>query len=315
MHAFTAEQQKGQGMVDSDKLAWGDLQVLHAVARTGSLSQAAALLGTSHPTVFRRIRDIEQTLGATLFERSRQGYRATAAAAELLELAEHIALRLNALSGAAAGEGAVGGRVLLSTTETLLPTVLPPVLARLRETAPGIMIELEIGDGLANLQRREADVALRAGGQPPDDLVGRVVCGIETTVYRPAAWAAVGEDRLASLPWVCLDENFAHLASMRWLRERGLLSRAVVRCNSTVAVMRLAEEGVGLALLPCYLGDASAALRRVLAPQPAFRSELWLLSHASARGVARISTVLDALSAGLRQQAELFEGRRPWPAP
>ena len=302
-------------MAGSGKLGWGDLHVLHAVAKTGSLSQAAALLGTSHPTVFRRIQSIEQTLGATLFERSRQGYRATAAAAELLELAEHIAQRLNDISGSAGPDGAVGGRVLLSTTETMLPTVLPPVLARLRQTAPGILVELEIADGLANLQRREADVALRAGGQPPDDLVGRVVCGIETTVYRPAAWQPIGEDLLASLPWICLDDSFAHLASMQWLKERGLLARAAARCNSTVAVMRLAEQGMGLGMLPCYLGDASGALRRVMPPQPQFRSELWLLSHASARGVARIGTVLDALSDGLRQQADLFEGRRPWPAP
>ena len=301
-------------MAGNDKLGWGDLHVLHAVAATGSLSQAAALLGSSHPTVFRRIQSIEQTWGATLFERSRQGYRATAAAAELLELAEHIAQRLNDISGAA-GEGGVGGRVLLSTTETMLPTVLPPVLAKLRQSAPGILVELVIADGLANLQRREADVALRAGGQPPDDLVGRVVCGIETTVYRPAAWEPVDEAHLAGGPWVCLDDSFAHLASMQWLKERGLLARAAARCNSTVAVMRLAEQGMGLAMLPCYLGDASGALRRVLPPQPQFRSDLWLLSHASARGVARIGTVLDALGDGLRQQADLFEGSRPWPAP
>ncbi|WP_157201580.1 LysR family transcriptional regulator [Massilia sp. Root418] len=306
---------KGLEMAGSDKLGWGDLHVLHAVAKTGSLSQAAALLGTSHPTVFRRIQAIEQTLGATLFERSRQGYRATAAAAELLELAEHIAQRLNDISGSASADGCVGGRVLLSTTETMLPTVLPPVLAKLRQSVPGILVELDIADGLANLQRREADVALRAGGQPPDELVGRIVCGIETTVYRPAAWAPVDEARLAAVPWVCLDDGFAHLASMQWLKERGLLARAAARCNSTVAVMRLAEQGMGLAMLPCYLGDACGALRRVLPPQPQFRSDLWLLSHASTRGVARIGAVLDGLSEGLRQQADLFEGRRPWPAP
>ncbi|KQV90878.1 hypothetical protein ASD15_02090 [Massilia sp. Root351] len=301
-------------MAGSGKLGWGDLHVLHAVASTGSLSQAAALLGTSHPTVFRRIQAIEQTLGATLFERSRQGYRATAAAAELLELAEHIAQRLNDMSAPAA-HGAVGGTVLLSTTETMLPTVLPPVLARLRESAPGILVALDIADGLANLQRREADVALRAGGQPPDDLVGRVVCGIETAVYRPAAWRPVDEARLAAVPWVCLDDGFAHLASLQWLKQRGLLARAAARCNSTVAVMRLAEQGMGLAVLPCYLGDASPALRRVLPPQPQFRSGLWLLSHASTRGVARIGAVLEALGDGLRRQADLFEGRRPWPEP
>ena len=78
----------------TSRLAWNDYQVILAVARHGSLSKAAEALGSSHPTLFRRVRDIEASLGATLFERSRQGYQPTAAATELLALAEEFDLRL-----------------------------------------------------------------------------------------------------------------------------------------------------------------------------------------------------------------------------
>ena len=291
----------------TSRLAWNDYQVILAVARHGSLSKAAEALGTSHPTLFRRVRDIEESLGTALFERSRQGYRPTAAAAGLLELAEDFDRRLREMERDA--EMAAAGRLTLSTTEVLVPRVIPPLLARCRRELPQLTFNMVTSESLANVRQREADIALRSGGEPEGDLIGRVICNIEVAIYAPVDWRKVSEDKLHQHDWVTVDETLGHLASSRWLESQGLTRHAVARCSSTLAVCRLIEEGLGIGILPCHLGDANPRLRRVSPPMTDFRSQLWLLTPRQLRGVPKVSAAVECLTAGLREMKDLFEGR------
>lgn len=293
----------------TSRLAWNDYQVILAVARNGSLSKAAEAMGSSHPTLFRRIRDIEARLGATLFERSRQGYRATMAAAELLALAEEFDQRLRDMERDAGLEAA--GRLTLSTTEVLLPRIVPPLLARMRRDLPEITINLQVGEQLVNVRQREADIALRSGGEPEGDLIGRVICNIEVAIYAPADWPNVSEEKLREQDWITVDDSLSHLASSKWLEAEGMIRRAVVRCSSTLAVCRLLEQGLGIGILPCHLGDANPRLRRVSPLLTDFRSQLWLLTPRQLRGIPKVSATLDCFTAGLRDMKDLFEGRLP----
>jgi len=292
----------------TSRLAWNDYQVILAVARHGSLSKAAEALGSSHPTLFRRIRNIETALGATLFERSRQGYQPTATATELLALAEEFDQRLRDLERDA--ELGAAGRLTLATSEVLMPRIMPPLLARCRRELPGITLNLQIGEALANVRQREADMALRSGGEPEGDLIGRVICNIEVAIYSPVGWPNVSEENLHEQAWITVDESLGHLASSKWLEAEGLMRRAVVRCSSTLAVCRLLEEGLGVGILPCHLGDANPRLRRVSPLLTDFRSQLWLLTPRQLRGVAKVSAAVECLTTGLREMKDLFEGRR-----
>lgn len=294
--------------MNTSSLAWNDYQVILAVARHGSLSKAAEALGSSHPTLFRRIRDIEAGLGATLFERSRQGYRPTGAATELLALAEEFDQRLRALERDA--DLGTAGRLTLATTEVLMPRIMPPLLARCRRELPEVTIHLVTGENLAQVRQREADIALRSGGEPDGDLIGRVVCNIEVAIYAPVDWPAISDDNLRQQTWITVDESLGHLASSQWLQAQGLMRRAAVRCSSTLAVCGLLEAGLGVGILPCHLGDASARLRRVSPLLTQFRSQLWLLTPPQLRGVARVSATLECLTSGLRDMKDLFEGRQ-----
>ncbi len=292
----------------TSRLAWNDYQVILAVARHGSLSKAAEALGSSHPTLFRRIRNIETALGATLFERSRQGYQPTATATELLALAEEFDQRLRDLERDA--ELGAAGRLTLATSEVLMPRIMPPLLARCRRELPDITLNLQIGEALANVRQREADMALRSGGEPEGDLIGRVICNIEVAIYSPVGWPNVSEENLHEQAWITVDESLGHLASSKWLEAEGLMRRAVVRCSSTLAVCRLLEEGLGVGILPCHLGDANPRLRRVSPLLTDFRSQLWLLTPRQLRGVAKVSAAVECLTTGLREMKDLFEGRR-----
>lgn len=291
----------------TSRLAWNDYQVILAVARHGSLNKAAEALGTSHPTLFRRVRDIEASLGTALFERSRQGYRPTAAAAGLLELAAEFDHRLREMERDA--EMAAAGRLTLATTEVLVPRVMPPLLARCRRELPQLTFNMVTSESLANVRQREADIALRSGGEPEGDLIGRVICNIEVAIYAPVDWPKVSEDKLHQHAWITVDETLGHLASSKWLAAQGLMQRAVVRCSSTLAVCRMVEEGMGIGILPCHLGDANPRLRRVSSLMTDFRSQLWLLTPRQLRGVPKVSAAVECLTTGLRDMKDLFEGR------
>jgi DNA-binding transcriptional LysR family regulator len=302
MQVFKNEQQ--------GKLSWDDLRVVLAVAKAGSLTGAAQFLRLSHPTVFRRVRAIEAAMGVRLFERSRAGYVVSEAAAEMVTLAEQIDADINRLELSVAGmDERPSGLVRVTTVDTLMLQLLPAVMAELRQTLPGIQVELSTSNTVFSLSKREADIAIRPGDSPPEHLIGRRVCGLETTLYAPVQWPQASMDNLDRFAWVMPDDSLAQLASSKWLVEQGLLARAVLRTNSLVTVAGAANAGVGLAILPCYLGDRAPGLRRLCPPLPAFRSELWILSHPDLRRVRRLHAFIEKVLPALAAYSELFEGR------
>lgn len=191
----------------------------------------------------------------------------------------------------------------------LVPRIIPPLLARCRRDLPQVTIDLVTGENLANVRQREADIALRSGGEPEGDLIGRVVCNIEVAIYAPLDWPAVSDENMHKQTWMTVDESPGHLASSQWLQAQELMRRAAVRCSSKLALYRLPEEGLGVGILPCHLGDASARLRRVSPLLTELRSQLWLLTPRQLRGVAKVSATVECLTSGLREMKDLFEGR------
>ena len=83
------------------------------------------------------------------------------------------------------------------------------------------------------------------------------------------------------------------------------------RANSLVALREAARAGLGVAALPCYLGDPDPGLRRVAPPIAEMEVSLWLLVHPSLRRVARVRVVLDAIAAALARKRPLVEGHAP----
>lgn len=298
------------------QLAWDDFRIILAVARSGSLKGAAAALDSSHPTLFRRIRAIEQVLRLSLFVRSRQGYHPTEAAAVFISLAEKIENEVAGLATAGVLQpNVLAGQVSLSVAPVFMPSLLAPVLQSLALKLPQIQLQISSSTRLVDLSQHEADIALRSGGQPPEHLIGKHLGRMAVCVYRPVAWAAAEPKQWKRLPWVTPDASFSHQASVAWLKSQGHFERAVMRCDSIEHVALLANAGIGLAVLPCYLGDRCEGLVRASEPMPEFTSDLWLLWHPQWRGVKRITAVVEHLASGLQAQKALIEGARPAPVP
>lgn len=299
--------------MNEQALGWDDYRFILAVGRAGSLNGAAKRLAVSHPTVFRRINAIERALGARLFERARDGYTPTPTGEEVIAVAAEIETRIAATERRLAGlDARPSGRIRVTTVEPVLYGLLPPLLAKFRREHPGIVLELVTDNAVRDLSRREADVALRPGGKPPDGLIGRKVGRIAAAVYRPRALRlprGAGPEALVACDWVVPDDSLAHIGMAQWLRRQRYDERAVLRANSLLALRDAAAHGIGLAVLPCYLADDDRRLVRVGEPLDALAADLWLLSHPDLRRTERIRVFSEAMREGLARLQPALDGR------
>jgi DNA-binding transcriptional LysR family regulator len=117
-------------------LDWDDLRFALAVASGGSLAAGARRIGVNHTTVLRRIAALEERLGVRLFERLPSGYALTPRGEELVEAARTIDETVNRLELRLAGTDlSVSGPVRVTTTDTLMASLLPRILAALKDTS------------------------------------------------------------------------------------------------------------------------------------------------------------------------------------
>jgi DNA-binding transcriptional LysR family regulator len=290
-------------------LTLDDLRLVRAIGAAGTLTGAARRLRIDHSTAFRRLGAIEARIGAKLFERARDGYTPTPAGEAAVTAAHRILDDVAALEQRLAGEDLrPSGTVRLTTTDTLVELVTP-VLATLRAEHPEITVDLVIANDFFTLTKRDADVALRPADVAPEALVGRRLAALATAPYAGPSYLAGHRGGLADHDWLGFEDSLGHLLSARWLSAHVPAERIVQRANSLVALREAARAGLGVAALPCYLGDPDPGLTRMAPPIAEMEVSLWLLVHPSLRRVARVRVVLDALAAALARQRPLVEGR------
>ena len=290
-------------------LSLEDLRLVAALGHAGSLAGAARRIAVNHASAWRRLGALEQRLGVRLFERSRTGYSPTPAGEEAIAVAERVALQLDDLGRRLKGQDVrATGVVRLTTTETLLG-LLAPILAELRDAHPGILVEVVTSNAFFTLTRRDADIALRPALTAPDGLVARRLSGIATAVYATPAYAEPRRNRdPLSFDWLAPDESLAHIGSAHWITNHIESERIVSRASSLTALLATASAGMGVAPLPCFLGDADPTLCRVMGPIPEMESALWLLTHPDLRRTVRVRAVYEVLVRGFAKHRQLLAG-------
>jgi DNA-binding transcriptional LysR family regulator len=288
--------------------AWDDLRFVLAIARNGNLREAAVALGVNHSTMFRRLNALERSLNTKLFERIASGYRPTESGDRLLAAAERMETEVLTLDREVTGRDTrLTGNLRLTASETLAFGALAPEIARFHQRHPGIVIELLVDNRVLDLSRREADVALRAMRPAQGDLFGRKLTDIRWCFYgstgylgthkAPRRLQDIGRHKL--IGW---GEAMQPTKAAAWLSKHVPTSSICYRTGSPVNQFLAAKAGMGLALLPCYLGDGDRALIRVLSPLPDLRTELWLVTHRSLKETARIRSFMETVGAGLKKQ-------------
>jgi DNA-binding transcriptional LysR family regulator len=273
----------------SGSLGAVELELVLALIRGRTLHGAAERLGIDASTVFRAIRRLEKALGETLFDRGRQGYVPTPLALDLGGYAERIESQLQEARAAASGSGGEPSGVLrVTTTDTLLHRLLLPLAARFADLYPGIELELVATNALANLSRREADVAIRATRKPPEHLVGVRLGTLRAAVYASKAYLARGKPYPEGADWIALDDSLPDHPSQAWRRRRFPKIPARHRVNSVMSVAGAVMAGMGVGVVPLFVFDGEPRVEIVEGPLDELDTELWCLSHPDARELQRV---------------------------
>jgi len=295
---------------------WDDVKVFLAAHRERTLAGAAARLGVDASTVSRRLTAFEEAVGAALFDRTREGLVPTAAADQILPVAEEIGAAALRLTRAAEQlEAEPEGVVRLTCVPGLSDAFVVPQLARLHARYPRLRLDLDASTAVADLSRGEADLAIRlvrpAGG---DLVVTRLMQLPHAVLAAPDYAASLGTlTDPGKARWIDWSRERSHLPAARWLAEHAPGVEPVVRVSSMAALLAAAASGLGAAVLPrpymtvlglsrVPLGGALAAAEQALPNE-----DVWLVGHRALRDVPRVAAVWQFLLEAVKR-TEMGQG-------
>ncbi|HUB98167.1 MAG TPA: LysR family transcriptional regulator [Stellaceae bacterium] len=290
---------------------WDDVRYFLAVARGGSVRAAAERLQVNHSTVLRRIAQLEERLGAHMFEKLPSGYRLTDAGEEILELAVQMEASSNQLETRVFGrDESVGGLLRVTLAPILATQLLMPDIADFARLHPDVEIEILASGELANLTNREADVAIRVVYDRttlPLNLHGlkgpEVFGGVYMSRDRLDAWRAGARD---AIRWIVISMH----GIPDWARAGEVRTTAVpFRTTDAEAQIVAVRQGLGITTLPCFVGDADPLLARVPGTPLHMHGTLWLLTQGETRKTKRVRLFTAFVSLRLAAHAPLLAGR------
>jgi DNA-binding transcriptional LysR family regulator len=285
-------------------VSWDDYRFFLALQREGSIVKAARRLTIDVSTVRRRLLSIEESLGARLFQRRREGVVLTVAGERLREHALRIEATTLAIERDLGGnDDSLRGAVRLTAGEAFVSRIVAPAIHLFRARCPDIRVELLADNQRVDLARGEADVAIRLVRPTDDALVAKKVATLAFGLYASRAYLAraprlESDGDLAHHAFVGFDASLERTPETQWLVERGL--PLVIRTNSPVAIAAVAAAGGGIAALASVFAAQEPALVRVLPEVALPNRDVWVVNHRDLHRTARVRALREFVSELLR---------------
>jgi DNA-binding transcriptional LysR family regulator len=285
---------------------WNQAKAFLATAESGSLSAAARELGITQPTVGRQIAALEAELGTLLFDRRGRMLTLSQSGLELLEHVRAMSEAANLISLTASGRSqSVEGLVTITASDVFATCRLPEIVKRIRAKAPKIEIEIIASNEVRDLQRREADIAIRHVRPDQPELIARLIR--ESRAHLCASTAYLAEFGRPDSVEDLADAQFIGFQSaerlLPVLNPFGLcLTREnfSVITNSGVAGLEMVRQGVGIGLFPRELIDSDPDLDLVLPDAVAIPFPFWLTTHRELHTSRRIRLAFDIIAESFR---------------
>ncbi|MEM9433759.1 MAG: LysR family transcriptional regulator [Pseudomonadota bacterium] len=287
---------------DAQLIDWSDMPFVLSVCEAGSLAGAARMMNVNHSTIFRRIEAVERRLGVRLFERQSHGYVMTPAGELFYERAIVLCDGMNRIELELGGKDLrLEGRLTVTTTDSLLH-VLTPVIARFQDTHPDVELRIRSDARSLDLSRRDADIALRPTLNPPEHWVGRNLAKVHCATFADREYW----DHVRDLPskdhrWIMLDDDLDQSPMSKLTALKKASDARLTIVSTVMGVYDAVRTGLGLAVLPVYLGDRDKGLVRLDDPDPRSVWDLWLLAHPDVRRSARVHAFFDYASKHITQ--------------
>lgn len=301
---------------------WTDLRLFLELARAGTLSGASRRLDVEHTTVARRIDRLETQLGATLFDRSREGYELTEVGLALLPHAEAMeGAALAAAEQIGGAEVAAHGVVRLGVPEVFGVKVVAPLLVGLLDQHPDLQIDLLALPRFANLANREADLGVMLDPPTTGRYVVTRLASFHFYLYAAPSYLARHpairtQADLARHDFVDYVQDRLASRELSYLNELGFTPRRRMCCSGMTAQIEAASLGMGLMMAPPYAVPDDGRLVPVL---PGFSAErsFWLAAPTDLYRLRRVKVVWDVLREYADSSPSLFVqgGMQPALAP
>ncbi|CAI1784524.1 LysR family transcriptional regulator [Serratia ficaria] len=284
---------------------WQDLKHFVALARTGSLSAAARELGCDHATVGRRVAALEKALGLRLILRLPRSTPLTQDGQTIAGLATEIDAQSQAIVRHARSAGAAPqASVRISAPPSIAAHVIAPRIAEFHRAFPHIALALSGESALAELDRGEADIAVRMVRPQQPDLLVRRIGMMRYALYAAAQHAALPE---AARRFIAYDHHYRQQPHQQWLLQL-LQGRPVVfQASDLFSLQQAARSGLGAAVLPTFVADGDPDLQPLPTPIAAPTRELWLVTYPDLARTVAVRAVMNFLTDALAECCPLPE--------
>ncbi len=280
---------------------WDEIRTAYQVARLGTVSGAAEVLGVHHATVIRHIDALEKRLGTKLFQRHARGYTATEAGRDLLSTAQRTDEQFAQLVSRIKGQGeTVTGELIITSISGMAP-LLAPIFAAFQAEYPGVVIRFHSDMRLYRLDYGEAHVAIRAGAMPEDpDYVVQPLTRLGSALYASRGYAEAhglpqGPEDYGRHRFIGPADPESRAPFNRWLRENVPPEAIRLRQSDPDATRPAVKAGLGLGFIPLRDAETDPELIEVLRLGFDWESPLWIVTHVDLHRTLKVQTFLAAL--------------------
>jgi DNA-binding transcriptional LysR family regulator len=301
-----------EGSARMAAFTWDDLRYVLAIEASGTALGAARQLGVSHSTVLRRLATLEEALDTKLFQRSDGRLVVSPPAALLMAKARSIAEAFDTLPQLIDGPNSeLEGLVRIAAPHALICHALSDALADFRITHPAIRIALCADMQFDEFRRGHADVALRISLAVPNELGIRRLCDYRFALYAREDLALRLREgaMLAELPFILLSDASRDMPERKWMVSLAKGRAPAVEASSTVALRAAVAAGLGVGVLPCYVGDAVPGVTRIEMGPATPREGIYLITHPTQGKLARSRAVADFLVKFATRHRDVFSGQ------
>ena len=280
---------------------WDEIRTAFQVARLGTVSGAAEVLGVHHATVIRHIDALEKRLGVKLFQRHARGYTPTESGRDLLSVAQTTEEQFAHLVSRIKGQGETVSGELVVTSIAGIADLLTPVIVGFQEKYPDVRVRFLTDMRVFRLDYGEAHVALRAGNGPeePDNVVQpltRMKAGLYAArSYIERFGKPDSEADFDGHRFVCTDAEVTRAPFHRWLRATVHPDQIAYAATEPAALEQAVRQGAGIGFMMSFRASEDPNLVEVIASKPDWESPLRIVTHVDLHRTRKVQAFLTHL--------------------
>ena len=296
---------------------WDDIKVFLEVARTERLSIAAKRLAMDASTVSRRLHKLEQQLKSQLFERTIDGHVLTNDGKKLLDSARQMEQNASqALEKITNNNQENCGKVRIGVTEAFGNFFIASHLLTLQQDFPNIQIDLLHFSRFVKISRNEADIAIAVERPKSTSMIVSKLCDYKLQLYAHPCYLNQITEReiqlknLGQHKWVSYVDSLLFTEELSYSKELAAhLNTPLVPSFSSTSIIsqyNAIKSGLGIGILPCFIGDLDNELIKLHAPQIDIVRSFWLVTHPESKRLSHVATVWDYLKQLVKQHESLL---------